>query len=176
MVIHDLSTQTPGLHHPPERPQGRPGRPQVRTIMNIETAINNAMQWRLDTGRTSGIVVIHGDTVQGWVDKLRDPEHWCPGCIAIDAGGNAWVSTGGNDEQGAQRWVPTHANKSLLTPIVDNLENALNQMTELQEYKPCDEMRHNIVITEVLISNFNKALKQHFTHTPTDHSSSGERT
>ena len=47
-------------------------------------------------------------------------------------------------------------------PIVADLEKSLKAMQQLQAVKPCPEMRKNIVITEVLISNFHKALRRHY--------------
>jgi len=29
-----------------------------------------------------GVVVIFGNEVAGWMNELRDPQHWEPGCVA----------------------------------------------------------------------------------------------
>ncbi|MEM5403929.1 MULTISPECIES: hypothetical protein [Paraburkholderia] len=37
-----------------------------------------------------GVVVFFQGEVQGWVNQLRNPEHWQPGCIAVDEQGAIW--------------------------------------------------------------------------------------
>ncbi len=65
-------------------------------------------QWRATNGYAdkAGVVIIFYDNVQGWVNELRDPEHWQPGCIAIDICGNKWIANGGNNSEGAKSWQP----------------------------------------------------------------------
>lgn len=66
-----------------------------------------AAQYRAESGHQSGVVIIGIDgEVGGWMNELRSPEHWMPGCIAIDADGNEWQATGGNDYDGATHWEP----------------------------------------------------------------------
>lgn len=65
-----------------------------------------AQQYRGENGHTDGVVVIWYGTVCGWMNELRDPQNWTAGCIAIDADGNQWQATGGNDYDGATRWIP----------------------------------------------------------------------
>jgi hypothetical protein len=67
-----------------------------------------AEKWRAEHGYTDrgGVIVIHDGIVSSWVNELRDPEHWEPGCTAIDVAGNQWVSVGGNRQRGAERWQP----------------------------------------------------------------------
>jgi uncharacterized protein YukJ len=65
-----------------------------------------AAQWRQDNGYVDkgGVIVIYRDEVQGWVNELRDPGSWRPGCIATDSDGNQWLACGGNDQDGAEEW------------------------------------------------------------------------
>lgn len=65
-----------------------------------------AQRWRKNNGYAdkSGVIIIFKNTVQGWVNELRDPQHWCPGCLAIDTDGNQWRAVGGNDYDGAAEW------------------------------------------------------------------------
>ena len=73
--------------------------------MNI---FNLAKEWRTAHGYTGkgGVIVIHDGVVNSWVNVLRDPEHWQPGCIACDELGNTWVTVGGDARRGAARWDP----------------------------------------------------------------------
>ncbi|KGS89663.1 hypothetical protein X942_6496 [Burkholderia pseudomallei MSHR5596] len=50
-------------------------------------------------------------SVQSWVNELRDPEHWQPGCVAVDEQGRTWTALSGDDRNGARTWVPTIACK-----------------------------------------------------------------
>ena len=51
-----------------------------------------------------GIVIVYMGEVGGWMNELRDPQKWCPGCVAIDTEGNQWRATGGDDYNGAKIW------------------------------------------------------------------------
>jgi hypothetical protein len=53
-----------------------------------------------------GVVVVFCGEVQGWVNTLRNPEHWQPGCIAIDEEGRTWTTIAGNEKDGALMWLP----------------------------------------------------------------------
>lgn len=72
------------------------------------TTINLAEKWRAEKGYIGkgGVIVIHDGIVNSWVNELRDPEHWAPGCIAIDEEGNQWIATGGDRQSGSERWEP----------------------------------------------------------------------
>jgi hypothetical protein len=63
-------------------------------------------RWRHENGYhgKGGVVVVCGDEVQGWVNELRNPEHWRPGCIAVTEGGTCYEALGGNDYDGAKHW------------------------------------------------------------------------
>lgn len=73
---------------------------------SIEAAQTAAQSWRSEyecTGR-GGVIVIHDGLVQGWVNSLRNPDHWMPGCIAVSEEGQIWIAEGGNDYDGAKAW------------------------------------------------------------------------
>lgn len=53
-----------------------------------------------------GVVVIFNNQACGWMNELRDPQSWEPGCIAIDELGNCWKALGGNAYDGAELWEP----------------------------------------------------------------------
>ena len=74
--------------------------------MNSQKMIQAAKSWRIDKGYVGkgGIIVLFKNKVQGWVNGLRDPQRWQPGCIAIDEAGNSWIASGGNDYDGANTW------------------------------------------------------------------------
>lgn len=75
---------------------------------DTQAAIDQARRWRVENGYAGrgGVVVLFDGQVQGWVDRLRDPGHWRPGCIAIDEVGHCWHSQGGNVQDGAAIWAP----------------------------------------------------------------------
>lgn len=66
-----------------------------------------AETWRLENGYTGkgGVVVVFDGEVQSWCNELRNPEHWQPGCVAVDEDGNEWVATDGNCHNGAEKWL-----------------------------------------------------------------------
>ena len=66
--------------------------------------IQAANRWRAETCHPGGVVVMYGEEFAGWMDRLRDPQHWAPGAIAIDELGNIWKATGGDDYNGAELW------------------------------------------------------------------------
>lgn len=68
-----------------------------------------AKKWRKETGRSGkgGFVIIFEGKVAGWMDKLREPEHWQAGCVAVGANGDEYIATGGNYNRGAESWQPS---------------------------------------------------------------------
>lgn len=68
--------------------------------------------WREKWGYVGrgGVVVIYEGVPQSWVNVLRDPEHWQPGCIAIDEEGRSWMTVAGNEHDGALKWLPRNPN------------------------------------------------------------------
>lgn len=63
---------------------------------------NTAAAWRSENGYTgrAGVVVVYDGTAQGWVNILRNPEHWVPGCFAVNEDGEVWQSIAGNAGRG----------------------------------------------------------------------------
>lgn len=51
-----------------------------------------------------GVVVIFKGQVAGWMNELRSPEEWEPGCIAVDRRGNQYLAIGGDSYHGATAW------------------------------------------------------------------------
>lgn len=77
----------------------------------MTTMIDNlaaARRWREQWGYVGrgGIVVVSGGEIQSWVNELRNPEHWQPGCIAVDESGNTWTAFAGSEQAGALMWLP----------------------------------------------------------------------
>lgn len=70
--------------------------------------VSIAVRWREQNGYIGrgGVVVLFGGEVQSWVDRLRNPEHWQPGCVAIDEQGRTWTTIAGNPSDGALMWIP----------------------------------------------------------------------
>ncbi|WP_101675624.1 ArdR protein [Alloalcanivorax mobilis] len=67
--------------------------------------LRRAGEWREAEGHNGGVVIFYGAEVAGWMDKLRDPQHWCPGCLAVTKFGGVWRAHGGDDHSGARQWV-----------------------------------------------------------------------
>lgn len=59
-----------------------------------------------DLAGKGGVVIFHEGAPDGWERLLRNPDHWRPGCIAVDEAGNEWLAVGGDDQKGAERWEP----------------------------------------------------------------------
>lgn len=73
--------------------------------MLTKAHIQKASIWRKKhPTQTGGVIIFHGRELQGWVNQLRNPEHWMPGCIALDCDGKQYVATGGDAYNGAERW------------------------------------------------------------------------
>ena len=77
----------------------------------MTTMIDNmaaARRWREQWGYVGrgGIIVLFDGEVQSWVNQLRNPEHWQPGCIAVDEEGKSWSTIAGNQRDGALMWLP----------------------------------------------------------------------
>jgi hypothetical protein len=51
--------------------------------VELEKIVLLASRWRQESKRTGGLVVVYRGDVQGWIDTLRDPQNWMPGCVAV---------------------------------------------------------------------------------------------
>lgn len=73
--------------------------------MNKTDLIKKRADYLADNQRTGGVVIInkHGESC-GWTNKLRDPQSWEPGCIAVEENSNCWTAIGGNAYDGATYW------------------------------------------------------------------------
>lgn len=80
-------------------------------MMDAKTMINDACRYRQQEGLVGkgGVVVFFRGEVQGWVNRLRNPDHWQPGCIAVDEQGHMWTTLAGNERAGALMWLPNHS-------------------------------------------------------------------
>lgn len=67
-----------------------------------------ANQWRKREGYVGrgGVVVVFEGTAAGWMNELRNPENWEPGCICVDEEGHTWTAVGGSPQKGASTWMP----------------------------------------------------------------------
>lgn len=74
--------------------------------IELEKIIVLATRWRQDSGRMGGLVVVYRGDVQGWINELRDPQHWVPGCVAINDHNQCWQSIAGDDNHGSLMWLP----------------------------------------------------------------------
>lgn len=75
--------------------------------MNSQNLVYKAQQWRITNGYVdkAGVVVIFNGEVQGWVNELRNPEHWVSGCFAVNEQGEIWQTIAGNSDDGALMWL-----------------------------------------------------------------------
>lgn len=73
----------------------------------IKSPVEVAERWRDEKGYRGrgGVVVIFNGSADAWVDKLRNPDHWQPGCIAVDENGRTWTAIGGTKQDGALMWL-----------------------------------------------------------------------
>lgn len=75
--------------------------------LNIDKLVKKAIKWRKERARlVGGVVILFEGDVQGWCNELRNPEHWQPGCVAVDVNLACWQAVGGNEYDGAERWQP----------------------------------------------------------------------
>lgn len=67
-----------------------------------------AQAWRQDKGYIGrgGVVVVFQNQVAGWVNELRNPDHWAEGCFAVAEDGCSWTALGGTEFGGALMWLP----------------------------------------------------------------------
>lgn len=71
-----------------------------------KTAVKLANKYRTENNYDGGVIVLYQGKEAGWMNELRDPQHWMPGCIAVDINGQQWIARGGNDHDGATEWRP----------------------------------------------------------------------
>lgn len=74
----------------------------------LPSDVQLAANWRIvnDHVGCGGVVVVYRGEVTGWVDSLRNPEHWIAGCVAVDEAGQRWEAIAGNNDDGALMWLP----------------------------------------------------------------------
>jgi hypothetical protein len=58
---------------------------------------------------TGGYVLVYLGRAFGWKRALAAPETVCPGVLAVDGAGQVFEAQGGNDYDGALRWVAVAA-------------------------------------------------------------------
>lgn len=70
--------------------------------------VSAAQRWRekCDYVGRGGVVVVLDGEVQSWVNALRNPGHWRPGCVAVDETGRSWTAVIGSEQHGALLWLP----------------------------------------------------------------------
>lgn len=74
----------------------------------IETARQFREQYKC-VGK-GGVVVLYDGQAESWVNELRNPEHWRPGCVAVDEAGNTWTAVAGGEQNDALIWMPNDSN------------------------------------------------------------------
>lgn len=81
--------------------------------------IQVAHHWRIREGYVGrgGVVVVFDGRAAGWMNELRDPQNWEPGCIGVDEAENTWTATGGDPQTGATRWMPNDSSSWIYTTV-----------------------------------------------------------
>lgn len=54
-------------------------------VADLAAARAVANAYRETWGHTGGVVVVFKNEAQDWVNELRNPESWAPGCVAVAA-------------------------------------------------------------------------------------------
>ena len=83
-------------------------------LTEIQEAIALATLWRQERTEShlkGGVVIVYESTIVGWRDKLRNPEDFCPGCIAVSSSSEVWESFGGDCGMGAESWLKCNYEK-----------------------------------------------------------------
>ena len=83
---------------------------KCREVTLEEHLIEIASEWRkVNPSSVQGVVLIFVEEgltcAYGWKNCLRDPQDEKPGVFAVDIDGIIYQAEGGNDYDGAQRWV-----------------------------------------------------------------------
>lgn len=73
---------------------------------NAAAMIKVAASFRRMNRLEEGVVLFYRGEVCGWKNALRNPEQDRPNVLAVDIDGNIFVTSGGNDDKGAQAWQP----------------------------------------------------------------------
>lgn len=78
--------------------------------MDARTLVEDARRYREKESLLGkgGVVVFFQGEVQGWMNHLRNPDHWQPGCIAVDEQGHMWTTIAGSERAGALMWLAHH--------------------------------------------------------------------
>lgn len=73
--------------------------------MNIQTLAARYRAAAQGDQLTQGYVLVYANHTFGWKRALDAPETVCPGALAVDPVGLVFEAQGGNDYDGAARWV-----------------------------------------------------------------------
>ena len=72
----------------------------------IEVVRGAAKQWReRNPDYQGGVVLVWQGQAYGWKNSLRDAFQERPGAFAVDEAGQVSKAEGGNDYDGAERWL-----------------------------------------------------------------------
>ncbi len=89
--------------------------------------IELAKKYRLETGKTTGAVIIFEHKAVAWVEAVENPRHWETGCYAVSVNNDVYKAVGGTPELGANSWILFFA--STLTPAVYAKSRGLKSLT-----------------------------------------------
>lgn len=96
-----------------------------------------AVQFRDRHGKIGkgGVVVVFEGEACGWVDCLRNPEHWRIGAIAVDEDGRKWVASGvqGHEDDSASSWEPYEQVRRRGRPSTGQAKSGAERMAARRE-------------------------------------------
>ena len=73
--------------------------------INVRRKLARAYRYERPFMWNRGAVITYMGNVTGWRDAVRDPQDFCPGCLAFTANGEIWETIGGNDQHGDKEWI-----------------------------------------------------------------------
>ena len=73
--------------------------------INVSRKLARAYRYERPFMWSRGAVITYMGNVNGWRDEVRNPEDFCPGCLAFTANEEVYEARGGNDQHGAKEWI-----------------------------------------------------------------------
>ncbi len=87
--------------------------------INVSRELARAYRYKRPFMLNEGAVITYMGNVTGWRDAVRDPQDYCPGCLAFTANEEVYEARGGDNHSGAREWflLPRQRNYMSLSHI-----------------------------------------------------------